>query len=205
MKEQTFRYEIIPQTSLTTNYLRVELTFEKLLKIKEINLYKLVESKESSFIYFYVDNNCNSTHNFYFGEYGKNNVKYGARTLPVEFETTILTKQNELYNQDFDFDSIENSRDNCINIANSDQKDINYNSIGDACEDDDRDSIINSLDNCPQTSNRNQIDSDLDSIGDACDKEDSRYLEQNPIVIYILAGFIALIFIGVSFLLVKKK
>lgn len=71
---------------------------------------------------------------------------------------------------DNDSDSIENSVDNCIDVANTDQLDTDDDGLGDACdEDDDNDGILDENDNCPLVANPNQEDSDNDGIGDACD------------------------------------
>jgi len=61
--------------------------------------------------------------------------------------------------------------DNCPLIYNPDQKDMNGNGIGDACDTDiDGDGILNETDNCPSNSNIDQLDSDSDGTGDACDQ-----------------------------------
>lgn len=91
----------------------------------------------------------------------------------------ILFIRNGLYvAPDQDRDTIIDSADNCITLANTDQQDINKNNKGDACEDFDVDGIVNIQDNCPGTPNTLQQDTDSDGKGDHCDPEESRLIEQ---------------------------
>jgi len=67
--------------------------------------------------------------------------------------------------------------DNCPDIYNTDQMDIDNDGIGDVCDvcpfdpydDIDGDGICGDADNCPTIPNALQEDSDLDGIGDLCD------------------------------------
>ncbi len=73
--------------------------------------------------------------------------------------------------KDSDKDGISDDKDNCPLVYNPDQKDVNKNGRGDACEDSDGDGITDDRDNCPLAYNPKQEDSDKDGIGDACEKE----------------------------------
>jgi predicted transcriptional regulator len=71
--------------------------------------------------------------------------------------------------QDRDRDGIQDAQDNCPASANADQRDLDGDGLGDACDPDmDGDGIANAQDNCPATPNPNQADSDHDGHGDAC-------------------------------------
>lgn len=79
---------------------------------------------------------------------------------------------------DRDNDGVVDQSDNCPSTINADQKDINQNGVGDACEDFDGDGLMNTSDNCPEHPNRVQQDSDGDGIGDQCDPDESRLTER---------------------------
>lgn len=100
--------------------------------------------------------------------------------------------------QDSDGDGILDINDNCPYIPNTDQKDLNLNWIGDACEDFDVDGIMNDKDNCPNVANYNQADTDGDGIGDVCDPMDNRITEQYKFLpwlgIFFAASLLILLF-----------
>jgi hypothetical protein len=123
----------------------------------------------------------------------------------VEFSISADTFKNGDYNDDFDEDSVRNDDDNCLMIANGDQKDINYNQKGDACEDDDNDGSVNGLDNCVDVYNPGQLDGDGDGKGNECDDKDGRFLEENKFLVFMFAGIIALVFVVLSVVLMRKK
>src|SRR5215468_5717030 len=78
------------------------------------------------------------------------------------------------YTDDTDGDGIGDRCDNCVNVANRDQHDINANGIGDACDPDmDGDGIPNAQDNCPTVPNHDQKRSypNLTTLGDACNPD----------------------------------
>ena len=71
---------------------------------------------------------------------------------------------------DADGDTVANENDNCIDVPNFDQSDVNGNGIGDMCDTDaDGDGIANASDNCPYVANAGQENADSDDYGDACD------------------------------------
>lgn len=106
---------------------------------------------------------------------------------------------------DSDEDTIPDTRDNCISIKNTDQKDTDGNKRGDACDDFDVDGIINNKDNCPNQPNRDQFDADSDGAGDVCDNEESRITEHYSWLPWAGIGLASIVVIGLFASLARKK
>ncbi len=104
---------------------------------------------------------------------------FGSISLAVSnsgFSSFASSRDTTMFSvNDRDFDYIIDSGDNCPNQFNPDQKDLDQNGIGAACEneaiDTDNDSIIDEQDNCPNSANAAQEDSDKNGVGDACDSD----------------------------------
>jgi len=80
---------------------------------------------------------------------------------------------------DRDSDGVLDEQDNCPDVANTGQDNLDADAQGDACDacsyvfgpalDRDGDGIAASADNCPAADNAEQDDADADGIGDVCD------------------------------------
>lgn len=80
---------------------------------------------------------------------------------------------------DRDGDGVLDRQDNCPDVANAGQQNVDGDPDGDACDpcsyvfgatlDRDDDGVVTGADNCPATANPGQLDADGDGIGDPCD------------------------------------
>jgi len=104
-----------------------------------------------------------------------------------EILTGAVNSKNALYSThkvieeyfgqpDVDGDGVIDSADNCSEVSNADQSDIDRDGLGDVCDplnnllpDEDGDLVPDEEDNCPSVANENQADEDGDGVGDACE------------------------------------
>jgi len=183
---------------------RVELTYGQPLRISELRISQdsagvnavqrlrfLAYPEESYTVYIDTDRNVN----LYLPEGGNLVSNVGVLFLPK-----FPSFQNPQYVEaDIDFDGVPDIRDNCTDVENKDQEDIDQNGRGDACDDFDRDGIINNIDNCVDKPNQRQLDTDEDGIGDICDGEESRFTEKYKWIPWIGIGFAAIILVFLFF------
>jgi len=202
LQEDKFHYEL-DLNGFMGDEVRIVLNFDGVLKIREVSFFEEIDYGEETYGYFYVDDDCNRTRDVYFGRFGESNFLRGAKLLPVFFDVKKSLLANSLYDDDFDDDGVLNEVDNCLDVANSDQKDIDYNEAGDACDDFDRDGVLNVDDNCLKVSNRGQGDGDGDGVGDACDDEDDRFFEKNVGVLILLVIIIVGVFGFLTYKILK--
>ncbi len=128
----------------------------------------------------------------------------------VLFVGNFSLKSNDLYvPADIDSDGVIDQNDNCVNVSNPDQLDVNNNGRGDVCDDYDKDGVLNYVDNCQNDPNKNQADIDNDGLGDVCDGDESRITEKYPILVWggiIFAVMVFVVMYTLSFRgMLKKK
>ena len=148
-------------------------------------------------VYYYADRYVNSTQK----EAGNLSSHVGV----VYLKDSVAVPNPEYSPVDSDFDGVPDLTDNCVSVANTDQKDSDGNRRGDACEDYDRDGIVNATDNCPDVPNVSQVDTDADGIGDVCDTVDGRVTERMPWLPWLGIGVVGIVILGLFVLVLKHK
>ena len=205
LDQETLRF---PPT--TSNKWFITLTFVQPLRISKLLLHQdnatissqhtirfLAQPKHSYRIYFDTDRPARAQ----VKEVGNLASAKDFLILP-----NLLSQKNQDYIiADVDGDGVPNIHDNCINISNADQEDLNNNGKGDVGEDFDQDGIINFQDNCPNIPNRDQKDTDNDGIGDACDKEEGRITERYPWLPWVGISFAGLVLLILLILTIKSN
>lgn len=81
---------------------------------------------------------------------------------------------------DDDGDGVLGGVDDCPDVANAGQEDLDGDGVGDACQDIDGDGVLDVSDLCPESANPDQSDVDADGLGDACDDRDDRPVDVSP-------------------------
>lgn len=205
MDGQTINF---PQT--TSNRWTITFLFGQPLRISELRLkqddYTQTNSQSLRFL-------AQPGHNYkvYFEPDRLANIKVGEAGNLVSAEEVFvlspaLSQNNPAYViADIDGDKIPDIRDNCVEIANFDQQDINMNGRGDVCDDFDKDGISNEKDNCQNNPNRNQADIDSDGIGDVCDTEESRITERNAWLPWAGIAFACVVLVVLLILTARSK
>lgn len=91
------------------------------------------------------------------------NLETGNKSTPTQTSSQTSSQGtgsgsgNTGSSTDKDGDTILDLQDNCVTVANPDQRDSDGDGVGDSC------------DNCPSVQNADQKDSDGDGVGDVCD------------------------------------
>lgn len=197
-----------PRTSATT--WRMTFTFGQPLRISEFSFAEesvqkgvsrglrfLAQPGASYRVYFNPDRRVNDA----YAESGNLSRDKGVLLVP---DTASYPNPSYVI-ADVDGDGVADVHDNCVALSNPDQKDIDENGGGDACEDFDRDRIMNEKDNCPNDPNVAQTDTDGDGTGDACDGEESRITERHAWVPWAGMGIAALVLVVLMTLAMRAK
>ncbi len=109
---------------------------------------------------------------FEWGEWLREKGQYAADLGGYEPHFWVTKGASAVPEFDVDFDGISNETDNCLNLENPDQSDVDDDGAGDACDtDSDNDGVLDASDNCPLVTNADQADEDGDTLGDACDTD----------------------------------
>jgi hypothetical protein len=101
----------------------------------------------------------------------------------INHNCVVETSETNPESDDSDFDSVNDSEDNCPLESNNTQSDIDNDGVGNACEaveaakegedaaidDYDGDGIEDATDNCPTLTNADQLDDDSNGTGNACE------------------------------------
>jgi hypothetical protein len=198
-----------PETKAET--FLVEFGLIQPLRLSEIKLLQKPQTIERSALRFlaqpgekytiYIDPDRN------FGNFTQEtvNLSNNRDVLKILEEGYASSQINTMYvPSDRDGDGVPDTEDNCPEVPNTDQIDVNNNGQGDVCDDFDRDGIMTIKDNCPETPNRDQRDTDGDGKGDACDTEENRFTERSPWIPWAGMGIAVIVLVGLLALSVRR-
>lgn len=210
LPEQFFGRDVINFPEANTDHYRVSLHYIKPLRISEItffekgvpqttkNLVRFIAQPQMAYDIYY---NTDEIVKIKSVEAPNFNSEKNVKLVQAE-----SVGNNPLYKKaDTDEDGVLDDVDNCLSVANTNQIDKDKNGKGDACEDFDKDGIMNADDNCPSVANRSQADEDVDGIGDACDGVESRFMEKNPWIPYVVLTIVFIIIAGLIVKTLKNK
>lgn len=195
--------------AVTSKKWYIKINYSQPFTLREISLsdsIKVVGRKTVRFLALPNDNyRVYANTDKYLSQYSWTNQPNLVNATVVKNVGVINLNSNDLYMPpDQDKDGVIDSKDNCPNLSNPDQEDLNNNNIGDKCDDFDLDVVPNNIDNCINAANQDQRDTDGDRIGDKCDVDESRWTEKYPFVIWFVLGFATLVFLALLFVVSKK-
>lgn len=166
----SFKYlklKIVPKVWFTPGPNFIEkIRIEELSFIRDINTFVFISFFDSP-IDFYSSYNCKDTFNVYPNSF--NNFWTNSNTKSVDVYLTKNSSYNVYVKKDVDNDWVLDSDDNCKDIYNPFQKDIDSDWKWDMCNDVDKDWIIWYKDNCKYVGNSDQKDINVNWIGDKCE------------------------------------
>ena len=170
INKYSFKYLKIWLISLEKNYNYENIKIYDLSFSKNINYFQ-INSFSNNDIELYSKYSCNET---FLNPKQENDYEIIYNEEDIQNISVDLNKNPKynIYNKpDIDNDWIQDDLDNCKNIYNPNQEDINKDNIWDACSDDDKDWIIWFYDNCPNIENIKQEDNNNNNIWDVCESD----------------------------------
>ncbi|MFA6520347.1 MAG: thrombospondin type 3 repeat-containing protein [Candidatus Paceibacterota bacterium] len=200
-------YVVFPKTK--SDVWKISFNYAQPLRITELKINDLSQVKKLTGLRFLAQPGKSYKVYFFADRYASYPVKESG-DLYSDKGVVRLGASNDILNPEYkpadnDEDSIPDLVDNCVSVANTDQKDSDKDFLGDACEDYDRDGVVNVKDNCPDMPNLSQLDTDADKIGDVCDGLDNRVTERMPWLPWVGIGVAVGVIFGLFVVAFKHK
>ena len=159
----------IKSMKILFNRIVKDITNEK-IKIQELlfrsKWYTYIVQSTWSLTYYWL-NKCNDSFP------NLSNYKWDFSTNIDSPIYEVVLENNPDYDiisdKDSDNDGIPDSKDNCPEQYNPQQKDNGWDGVWDVCSDDDNDGIIGYKDNCIYNYNPDQLDINQNNVGDVCE------------------------------------